>query len=326
MPNNPLSKNIISSDLATNDLEKLVANMTGSNIPEEQTSGLGKELKKIFPGAGGLLPAYDSDEIGQVLSVEEIPIEVALFNCTIPNKDIELSNKHGSDTYIGTYSGFKLPTRGNITAYNIYVAASRLPVPCQFFSNHGDYYIQYQAPLYDLTYRFYGNGTYVIIYEGELDYYIVSPKRMRMEAGVLTPTAIWRDESELPIPSPTDAGKALLVNNQGTAYVLGNWPNELPTPTAEDESKFIRVNENGDYELLDGQVPTSTVEDSGKLLGVDSSGAYILRNNYTPDPQTVTIGLVEHEATVHNILVGTAELEDGVSDLPTGVIYLQIEE
>lgn len=319
-----LSKNIISKDGATNDLEKLVANMTGSHIPEEQTSGLGKELKKILPGAGGLLPKYDHLEVGKVLGVKYERVNVTLFDCMIPDKDVYISVGKGSNSYHGTYSGFKAYQPSVVDDCKIIIGIG-LPMRCKYRQNlDGSPYALYGQP-HAINYLFNSDGSYSII-NGEDSETVVHPTRIRVTACINIPTAVWRDESELPIPSPTDAGKALLVNNQGNAYVLGDWPNELPTPTVQDEDKLVGVNSSGTYALVNDRLPESTVQDEGKLVGVNNSGAYILRNNYTPDPQTVTIGLVEHEATVHNILVGTAELEDGVSDLPTGVIYLQIEE
>ncbi len=322
MPNNPLSKNITSRDEATNDLEKLVANMTGANIPEEQTSGLGKELKKILPGAGGLLPEYSNPEVGKILGVEMGQSDIVLFDCHIPNRDVRLSSEQGANTYVGSYPGFKAINDEIIGCY-IIIGNTVIPTECYYTDRGGEIFIGYEDN--DIQYRFFSHGKYTIINYGKEDC-TIHPSRISVTAYVSVPTVIWRDESELPIPSPSVAGKALLVNNQGTGYTLGDWPNELPTPTAQDEGKLIGVNSSGDYILIDDRLPESAAQDEGKLVGVDSSGDYILRNNYTPDPQTVTIGLVEHEATVHNILVGTAELEDGVSDLPTGVIYLQIEE
>lgn len=71
------------------------------------------------------------------------------------------------------------------------------------------------------------------------------------------------------------------------------------------------------------EIPEPTAEDHGKIVYVDNSGNYILDDLPT---ETWTVGLATYIASTRAIAVGTAEFEDGVTDLPTGVIYLQIEE
>lgn len=211
MPNNPLSKNIISNDLATNDLEKLVANMTGSHIPEEQTSGLGKELKKILPGAGGLLPEYGNPEVGKVLGIMYKHVPITLFDCMIPDKDIELEDQRGNNIYEGSYPGFKAPT-GEVDICDIVIGGTGIPKPCDYEIEPPTHLVSYDDE--DIYYEFYEGGFYRITNNN--GYAVtIHPTRIRAIAYILTPTAVWRDESELPIPSPTDAGKAVVVNNSG---------------------------------------------------------------------------------------------------------------
>lgn len=75
-----LSKNIISKDGPTNDLERLVSNMSGSEYPVEPTFGLGKEIKKIDQnGSGGIeIPSFTDSDIGKVLGVAFINDEVTV--------------------------------------------------------------------------------------------------------------------------------------------------------------------------------------------------------------------------------------------------------
>ena len=56
---------------------------------------------------------------------------------------------------------------------------------------------------------------------------------------------------DLPEPTASDEGKALLVDSNGD-WTLGEVETDtgLPTPTASDSGKYLRVDSNGDWVLV----------------------------------------------------------------------------
>jgi hypothetical protein len=98
-----LSKNIISKDGPTNDLERLVSNMSGSEYPVEPTFGLGKEIKKIAQnGSSSSGGVPEANEEGLVLTTGTNGNKI-----TIIDADITTPILHsGDDPYQGTWAGF----------------------------------------------------------------------------------------------------------------------------------------------------------------------------------------------------------------------------
>lgn len=100
-----LSKNIISKDGPTNDLERLVSNMSGSEYPVEPTFGLGKEIKKIdkdgSSSSGGDLPTPTQADAGKAVVVNNIGeyvlnnvggVTVVTFENTVDLPDVYTAN------------------------------------------------------------------------------------------------------------------------------------------------------------------------------------------------------------------------------------------
>ena len=53
-------------------------------------------------------------------------------------------------------------------------------------------------------------------------------------------------ENELPVPTPEDAGKAVIVNESGTGYELGSGGSSLPPYTSADKGKGLFLAEDGE--------------------------------------------------------------------------------
>ncbi len=125
--------------------------------------------------------------------------------------------------------------------------------------------------------------------------------------------------SRLPVATPSDAGKAMVVNNQGqwsmTAvdYLpaaeatdagsvlmvnsLGGWSimpidltgDGLPEVDSTDAGCILRVDSQGEWGLEElPDLPIPSISDEGKVLGIDSSGDFVLLSSGASGLPSVT--------------------------------------
>ena len=137
---------------------------------------------------------------------------------------------------------------------------------------------------------------------------------------------IYSIPSPLPEVDPEDAGKALIVNNQGN-WDVESIPTELPAVTSQDSGKVLTVNPNGNWVAnnVPNEVPAATVQDAGKIIKVNNQGSYTLADE-TQELPTPAIGDIGKVLTIVSDGEGGAEWSEAVPSSNDFIVTVDISD
>ena len=241
------------------------------------------------PGTMKPLQATDLDDIYMVQAFDPYPCPP-----TPPGVPITEEEKALYDRAFVTIDSYEdLP---NLVTENLF--DGKLVRVQHDINNEPAYYIWDSSQMSWLPIEFGGGSDVVPNPEGE-------PTEALTKISI--DNTIYSIPSPLPEVEPEDAGKALIVNNQGN-WEAESIPAELPSVTSQDGGKVLTVDSNGNWVAnnVPNEVPTATVQDAGKIIKVNNQGSYILTTE-TQELPTPTVGDIGKVLTIIDDGQGGAE-------------------